>query len=197
MREHDIPDRAGNGSDGPPVYPGESTDTPTGTTPGSPGTGSGTATGTEAFAGADPYGGTETYADTETGGETTGTTGTGMETDTTTDTDTTTATAPETDTAAGTGTARDEGPQLLDPSDDEEFRARWSDIQSQFVDDPRGAVHAADSLVADVMRKLAETFADHKRNLEGQWSEGEDVDTEGLRTALRQYRSFFNRLLTR
>ncbi|GAA3387518.1 hypothetical protein [Streptomyces roseoviridis] len=201
MREHDTPDRAGNGSEGPPVYPGESTDTPTGTTPGTDpgtdtGTGTGDATGTEAFAGTDPYGGTDTYAGTGTpagtdsGGETDTGTGTGSETDTGATGDT----EPRADAAA---TGQDEGPQLLDPADDVEFRTRWRDIQSQFVDDPKEAVHAADTLVADVMRKLAETFADHKRNLEGQWSEGEDVDTEGLRTALRQYRSFFNRLLTR
>ncbi|MFI8521878.1 hypothetical protein ACIGEZ_29300 [Streptomyces sp. NPDC085481] len=112
--------------------------------------------------------------------------------------------APEDDDAPKEGDAHrkeeaageDEAPRLLDAEDEEAFRTRWHEIQSLFVDDPREAVHSADGLVADVMQKLAGTFADHKRNLEAQWSQGENVDTENLRMALRQYRSFFNRLLT-
>ncbi|MFC5197590.1 hypothetical protein [Streptomyces kaempferi] len=89
----------------------------------------------------------------------------------------------------------DDTPQLLSPQDEEAFRARWQEVQSQFVDDPRDAVHTADALVADVMQRLAATFADHKQELEGQWNRGEQADTENLRLALRHYRSFFNRLL--
>ncbi|EYT79484.1 hypothetical protein CF54_31060 [Streptomyces sp. Tu 6176] len=105
-----------------------------------------------------------------------------------------------TDAAAGsTGTAADEGeaaPRLLTPEDEQGFRERWHEIQSQFVDDPREAVHTADALVADVMQTLAATFSRHKQELESQWSQGERVDTEDLRKALRHYRSFFNRLLS-
>ncbi|MFF5480846.1 hypothetical protein ACFY5C_26400 [Streptomyces sp. NPDC012935] len=89
----------------------------------------------------------------------------------------------------------DEAPQILTPEDEEAFRTRWQDVQSKFVDDPRDAVHTADALVADVMQKLATTFADHKQELEGQWNRGEQANTEDLRQALRHYRSFFNRLL--
>lgn len=101
--------------------------------------------------------------------------------------------------AASTGTAGGEGeaaPRLLTPEDEQGFRERWHEIQSQFVDDPREAVHTADALVADVMQTLAATFSRHKQELEGQWSQGERVDTEDLRKALRHYRSFFNRLLS-
>ncbi|MFF0969187.1 hypothetical protein ACWDQO_18905 [Streptomyces sp. NPDC003703] len=105
-----------------------------------------------------------------------------------------------TDAAAGsTGAAADEGeaaPRLLTPEDEQGFRERWHEIQSQFVDDPREAVHTADALVADVMQTLAATFSRHKQELESQWSQGERVDTEDLRKALRHYRSFFNRLLS-
>ncbi|WP_330285667.1 hypothetical protein [Streptomyces sp. NBC_00576] len=97
-----------------------------------------------------------------------------------------------TDPAART---EDEAPQLLTPEDEEGFRTRWQEVQNEFVDDPRDAVHTADALVADVMQKLAATFADHKQELEGQWNRGEQADTEDLRLALRHYRSFFNRLL--
>ncbi|MFE9997484.1 hypothetical protein [Streptomyces avermitilis] len=90
----------------------------------------------------------------------------------------------------------DEGPQLLTPEDEEGFRERWQEVQNKFVDDPRDAVHTADALVADVMQRLAATFADHKQELEGQWNRGEQANTEDLRIALHHYRSFFNRLLT-
>ncbi|MFQ6148404.1 hypothetical protein ACLMNJ_35965 [Streptomyces seoulensis] len=92
--------------------------------------------------------------------------------------------------------ADDELPRLLDATDEQSFRDRWRETQSKFVDDPRDAVHSADTLVADVIRTLAATFAEHKQGLEGQWSQGEQVDTEELRRALRRYRSFFNRLLS-
>ncbi len=98
----------------------------------------------------------------------------------------------ETDAGAS---GEEEVPLLLTPEDEEEFRARWQEVQNEFVDDPRDAVHTADTLVADVMQKLAATFADHKEELEGQWNRGEQADTEELRLALRHYRSFFNRLL--
>jgi len=76
------------------------------------------------------------------------------------------------------------------------FRTEWRGLQSDFVDSPRDAVQHADQLVAQVMQSLATTFADHKKSLEGQWSKGEQVETEELRVALRQYRAFFDKLLT-
>ncbi|MFB7495291.1 hypothetical protein ACFC09_11390 [Streptomyces sp. NPDC056161] len=101
--------------------------------------------------------------------------------------------APDTGEAAG-----DEGApeRLLLPDDERRFREHWQAVQGTFVDAPRDAVHAADALVADVMRTLADTFAQHKHELESQWSQGRQVDTETLRQTLRRYRSFFNRLLT-
>ncbi|MEV4442728.1 hypothetical protein AB0K09_27675 [Streptomyces sp. NPDC049577] len=93
-------------------------------------------------------------------------------------------------------TTEEDLPRLLPEEDEQGYRERWEEVQSRFVDDPREAVHAADTLVAEVMQTLAATFAEHKQDLEGQWSQGEQVDTEDLRKALRRYRSFFNRLLS-
>ncbi len=76
-----------------------------------------------------------------------------------------------------------------------EFRSRWSTIQTGFVDEPRRAVEDADSLVASLMKKLAEGFANERSRLEGQWDRGDNVSTEDLRLALQRYRSFFDRLL--
>ncbi|WP_051794679.1 hypothetical protein [Streptomyces sp. NRRL S-87] len=96
--------------------------------------------------------------------------------------------------AGGGGAAADEQP-LLEAGQAAEFRDRWSTIQAGFVDDPRDSVREADELVAALMRTLAGTFADRKQQLEGQWRQDGEPATEDLRMALRQYRSFFNRLL--
>lgn len=77
-----------------------------------------------------------------------------------------------------------------------DFRSRWQNVQSGFVDDPRTAVQQADELVAATVRRLAEIFADEKAKLEATWAKGGEEDTEALRQALRRYRSFFDRLLS-
>jgi len=85
---------------------------------------------------------------------------------------------------------------LLSGNETPAFRSRWDAIQTGFVDEPRQAVEQADSLVAEVMQRLAETFADERAKLEEQWTRGENVSTEDLRVALQRYRSFFDRLLS-
>jgi hypothetical protein len=50
--------------------------------------------------------------------------------------------------------------------------------------------------VAEVIKRLAQSFADERTRLEQQWSRGENVSTEDLRLALRHYRSFFDRFLS-
>jgi hypothetical protein len=76
-----------------------------------------------------------------------------------------------------------------------EFRSQWIKIQGCFVDEPRGTVKDADKLVAAVMQRLAEGFANERSGLEKQWDRGDNVSTEDLRVALQRYRSFFDRLL--
>jgi hypothetical protein len=84
---------------------------------------------------------------------------------------------------------------LFADTDAAALRNRWSDIQTGFVDEPRHAVEQADTLVADVMKRLAEGFAGERTSLERQWDRGDNVTTEELRVALQRYRSFFDRLL--
>ena len=76
------------------------------------------------------------------------------------------------------------------------FRNRWTEIQAAFVDEPRRAVEQGDALVADVIKRLAGSFADERSKLEGQWGRGDNVSTEDLRVALQRYRAFFDRLLS-
>lgn len=92
-------------------------------------------------------------------------------------------------------TAPDAGP--LFPDDElHNYRARWDQVQTSFVDEPRQAVEQADSLVANVVTRIAEQFSNERAKLEEQWSKGDNVNTEDLRLALRRYRSFFDRLLS-
>ena len=85
--------------------------------------------------------------------------------------------------------------ELFGESDVNRFRDEWREIQAKFVDDPQEAVRGADHLVSEVMDSLTETFNHHKHDLEEQWQHGEDAETEGLRQALRRYRTFFDQLL--
>jgi hypothetical protein len=84
---------------------------------------------------------------------------------------------------------------LFPTGEAEGFRNRWTDVQTGFVDEPRSAVEQADTLVAEMMKRLAQVFAEERAKLEEQWSRGDDISTEDLRQALRRYRSFFDRLL--
>jgi len=99
--------------------------------------------------------------------------------------------------AATDGATSSDGAEPLFPSGEAEgFRGRWVEVQTGFVDEPRNAVEQADSLVAEMMKRLAQVFADERGKLEEQWSRGDDISTEDLRQALRRYRSFMDRLLS-
>jgi hypothetical protein len=85
---------------------------------------------------------------------------------------------------------------LFENSAADKFRTRWLAIQSKFVDDPKASVKEADDLVADVIQGITSSFADRRGSLEKNWNGGSDASTEDLRQALKQYRSFFDRLLS-
>jgi hypothetical protein len=90
----------------------------------------------------------------------------------------------------------------------------WQGVQSQFVDDPRGAVASADSLIQSVMaergypieefeQRAADVSVDHPQVVENYRqghrlaqasAEGTD-STEDLRQAMRHYRALFDELV--
>jgi hypothetical protein len=88
-----------------------------------------------------------------------------------------------------------EATALFPENESRDFHKRWTDIQTGFVDEPRQAVERADELVAEVIKRLADSFARERSRLEGQWGRGDNVSTEDLRVALQRYRAFFDRLL--
>ena len=97
--------------------------------------------------------------------------------------------------SAGGATNSEVGP-LFPDEELNNFRTRWTEVQTSFVDEPRHAVEQADSLVANVVKRVAEQFAAERATLEDQLGKGDNVSTEDLRQSLKRYRSFFDRLLS-
>jgi hypothetical protein len=85
---------------------------------------------------------------------------------------------------------------LFDQDELRDLRTRWDQVQTSFVDEPRHAVEQADTLVATIVKRIAEQFAEEREKLEQQWHRGNDVSTEDLRQGLKRYRAFFDRLLS-
>lgn len=102
----------------------------------------------------------------------------------------------------------------LSPNDRSSFAVRWNEVQGRFVDDPRGAVTVADSLVTDVMQargypigefeqRAADISVDHPVVVEN-YRAAHDIamrhstgraSTEDLRQAMVHYRALFQELL--
>jgi hypothetical protein len=79
-----------------------------------------------------------------------------------------------------------------------DFRARWDQVQTSFVDEPRRAVEQANALVATVIQRITDQFSEERNRLEKQWESGEGesvASTEDLRQGFQRYRAFFDRLL--
>jgi hypothetical protein len=100
------------------------------------------------------------------------------------------------DSSSGASEAGTDHEPLFPSDQSDGFRSRWQEIQTSFVDQPRDAVAEADTLVADLMQRLASSFSQERERLEAHWDQGDDVSTEDLRIALTRYRSFFDRLLS-
>jgi hypothetical protein len=98
--------------------------------------------------------------------------------------------------AQGTGPSDGRPMPIFAGTEASGYRTQWDAIQTGFVDEPHRAVEEADALVALVIKRLSEVFADERATLEHQWGRGNEISTEDLRLALRKYRSFFERLLS-
>jgi hypothetical protein len=102
----------------------------------------------------------------------------------------------------------------LSVSDKQRFREQWTACQAQFVDDPAGAVNAADGLLTDVLRargyaadnpydRMADLSAAYPRHAT-RYRFAEDLvtrhrrgqgSTEDLRRAFVHYRALFDEIL--
>jgi hypothetical protein len=102
----------------------------------------------------------------------------------------------------------------LSPESRDRYLRRWQSTQARFVDDPRGAVAEADTLVQEVMqergyptkdfeRRVADISVDHPdlvekyRTADGiaRASEQGQASTEDMRHSVRHYRALFAELL--
>lgn len=109
------------------------------------------------------------------------------------------ATAPATPVPGAPGTVPSTGVDAAVAAfvtNGDELHAEWVRIQSSFVDDPRGSVAQAADLVSQVTNSLVTAVQQREQALRGTWDSqgGGDTDTEHLRNAFRDYRSFFERL---
>lgn len=75
-----------------------------------------------------------------------------------------------------------------------ELRERWDHLQTRFVDDPEGSTREADDLLDDTLDRIASRWQERHGRLRKRWSR-DDVSTEELRSALKEYRDAFERLL--
>jgi hypothetical protein len=78
-----------------------------------------------------------------------------------------------------------------------ESGSSWQDIKSRFVDDPKGAIEAAEQLVQQavderVRAMQAEASAICAREREE--DDGDEASTEGMRTRLIRYQQYCERL---
>ncbi|MFF5229773.1 hypothetical protein [Dactylosporangium sp. NPDC000521] len=106
---------------------------------------------------------------------------------------TTTAGAP-----GGTAAPQPEGARDLsiwDTDKADEFRQRWHDVQTHFVEDPRGSVTEARQLVDDAVHALSASVHDREEQLERANARSSD-STEGMRDTILQYHQLLDRILT-
>jgi hypothetical protein len=76
---------------------------------------------------------------------------------------------------------------LFSQSEMGDCRSQWNRVQTGFVDEPRRTVEKADKLVAALMQRLAESFANDRSGPEQQWDWCANVSTADLRIALQRY----------
>lgn len=75
-----------------------------------------------------------------------------------------------------------------------EGAASWQDIKSRFVDDPAGAIGAAEELVRLAVERRIRTLKDEASALCARGRDEESSSTEGLRTRLIRYQEYCERL---
>jgi hypothetical protein len=106
------------------------------------------------------------------------------------------------------------GVKALPAASRDRYREWWRTVQAQFVDDPRGAIKAADELIQSVMaergypvedfdQRAADLSVDHPELVQNyrkghhlaEVSRDNGVSTEDLRQAMTHYRALFDELV--
>ncbi|MEV4517668.1 hypothetical protein AB0K00_53010 [Dactylosporangium sp. NPDC049525] len=90
------------------------------------------------------------------------------------------------------GITREQG--IWDAAKADEFRNRWHEVQTHFVEDPRGSVTEARQLVDEAVQSLADNVHQREEQLEHAGARSSD-STEGMRDTVLQYHQLLDRLL--
>src|SRR5579863_6071990 len=99
-------------------------------------------------------------------------------------------TADVAEVARGGGDAPRNAQGSLFPGDAaNDLRARWNEIQAEFVDEPKKSVEQADELVAQAIQRLNGNLTEERNRIARQGDHGNDGNTEDLRVSLQSYRS--------
>jgi hypothetical protein len=85
--------------------------------------------------------------------------------------------------------------RLFNDAETRDFSARWDQVQTGFIDDPRHAVELADALTVTLLRCIADRLSNERADLEKQWNNSQTLSTEELRLNFKRYHAFFDRLL--
>ncbi len=72
-----------------------------------------------------------------------------------------------------------------------DYQQRFDDIQSQFIEDPRGAVNNAEKLVEDAIQRMTTTM---RERMQGMHHDAANGDTEKLRVEMKALRDFITSL---
>jgi len=103
------------------------------------------------------------------------------------------STTPEQGIAREQGIGQDQG--IWNTAKADEFRHRWHDVQTHFVEDPSASVTEARQLVDEAVRSLADSVHEREEQLAHAGARSSD-STEGMRDTLLQYHQLLDRLLT-
>lgn len=88
-------------------------------------------------------------------------------------------------------------PRTMEPKrsamwpDMSEYRQRFEEIQSEFIDDPKAAVQKAERLIQEAIDRMTKSM--HER-MQSMHHDGGKDDTEQLRVTMRSYREFIQSL---
>lgn len=73
-----------------------------------------------------------------------------------------------------------------------EYQRRFESLQAEFIDEPRAAVHKAESLIEEAVDRMMHSLRERLREIHDR--AGSDGDTEQMRIAMRGYRDVINSL---
>jgi hypothetical protein len=73
-----------------------------------------------------------------------------------------------------------------------DFHRRFEEIQSDFIEDPKGAVQEAERLMAEAIDRWSKSMRERMQSMHRDTGDG--ADTEQLRMTMRSYREFMQSL---